>query len=93
MNGYKFSFGRINLPRQLLGVDNMNKQKIFLFVAIFCIAVFGLAFADSFPNTNLNNDSIENFYDFAILANNWQQTGTGLAGDFDDSNAVDIMTL
>jgi len=76
-----------------LGADKMNERKEFLFVAILSIAVSGIALADSFPNTNLNNDSTENFYDFAIFANNWQQTGTGLAGDFDDSNAVDIDDL
>ena len=71
----------------------MNVRKKFLFVAIFCIAVSGTAFANIFPNTNLNNDGIENLYDFALFANNWQQTGAGLLGDFDDSNTVDIDDL
>ncbi|MGA2092174.1 MAG: hypothetical protein ABSH16_02040 [Sedimentisphaerales bacterium] len=71
----------------------MNYRKEFLFIAFFCIAVSGIVSADSLPNPNLNNDNIANFYDFAIFANNWQQTGTGLAGDFDDSNTVDIDDL
>lgn len=71
----------------------MNYRKGFLFVAIICISVSGLALADNFPNPNLNNDNTANFYDFAILANNWHKTGAGLAGDFDDSNTVDIDDL
>jgi len=34
-----------------------------------------------------------NFEDFAAFAENWQKTGTGLAGDFDDSNVVDFNDL
>ncbi|MFA7486242.1 MAG: hypothetical protein WCZ89_09470, partial [Phycisphaerae bacterium] len=40
-------------------------------------------------SVNLNYDNRANFLDFAILANNWQQSGAGLAGDFDDNNSVD----
>ncbi len=52
---------------------------------------------DSFPDPNLypdldNNDMV-NFIDFAIFANNWQKTSSGLAGDFDDSGAVDTNDL
>jgi hypothetical protein len=76
-----------------LGVDNMNYRKVFLFVGIICIAVSSIALADILPNPNLNNDNTANFYDFVIFANNWQQTGTKLQGDFDDSNTIDIDDL
>jgi hypothetical protein len=71
----------------------MRNIKAFLLAGIIFIVIYVPALADTFPNTNLNNDSIENLYDFAMFANNWQQTGAGLAGDFDDSNAVDIDDL
>jgi hypothetical protein len=76
-----------------LGVDNMSNIKAFLLAVIISIGIDNVAFAVNFPNTNLNNDGTENFYDFSIFANNWQKTGTGLAGDFDDSNTVDIDDL
>ena len=71
----------------------MSHIKAFLLAGIISIGIYSPAFADTFPNTNLNNDGIENLYDFAMFANNWQQTGAGLAGDFDDSNSVDIDDL
>lgn len=71
----------------------MSYIKAVLLAVIICIGICNVAFASSFPNTNLNHDSTENFSDFAIFANNWQQTGSGLAGDFDDSNAVDTDDL
>ncbi|OHB55820.1 MAG: hypothetical protein A2173_10245 [Planctomycetes bacterium RBG_13_44_8b] len=39
------------------------------------------------------NDKFVNFRDFAVFAENWQKTGTGLAGDFDNSGKVDIYDL
>ena len=52
---------------------------------------------DNFPETNsypdLNSDKIVNFVDFAIFANNWQKSGSGLDGDFDNSGAVDTNDL
>ncbi|MBN2018602.1 MAG: hypothetical protein JW749_00060 [Sedimentisphaerales bacterium] len=72
----------------------MNGQKFFLFIGVILLSICRLVFAaGDFPNPNLNNDETADFYDFAILANNWQQTGTSLAGDFDDSNTVDIDDL
>jgi len=41
----------------------------------------------------LTFDDIINFRDFAKLATNWQQSGTGLAGDFDGSETVDFNDL
>jgi hypothetical protein len=74
----------------------MNNRKAFLLVVGVYLGVCGLALAGGVPEPNqpnLNNDDISDFYDFAIMANNWQQSGIGLAGDFDDSNAVDIDDL
>jgi len=52
---------------------------------------------DSFPEPNsypdLNNDDIVNFVDFAIFAENWQQSESELDGDFDDNGIVDIHDL
>ncbi len=39
---------------------------------------------------NLNNDQSVNFEDFAIFGTNWKQSGSGIAGDFDDNGAVDF---
>jgi len=52
---------------------------------------------DSFPEPNsypdLNSDKIVNFVDFAIFAENWQRSGGGLDGDFDNSGTVDTNDL
>lgn len=39
------------------------------------------------------DDNAINFADFTALAQNWQKTGSGLAGDFDDSGKVDFNDL
>jgi hypothetical protein len=41
----------------------------------------------------LNADQSVNFEDFAIFGTNWQQSASGLAGDFDDNGTVDIYDL
>ena len=75
----------------------MNSRKAFLVVGVVCLGVCGLALADGTldPNLypNLNGDEIINFADFALMANNWLLTGSGLVGDFDDSNSVDYNDL
>jgi hypothetical protein len=52
---------------------------------------------ESFPEPNsypdLNGDKIVNFVDFAMFAENWQKSGTGLDGDFDKSGMVDFNDL
>ena len=57
----------------------------------------GTSGIDSFPEPNfypdINSDNIVNFVDFAIFAENWQKSGDGLDGDFDDSGAVDTNDL
>jgi hypothetical protein len=73
----------------------MSNRKAFLFVGVVCLAISGFA-AGGVPepnNPNLNNDSIANFADFAIMGNNWRQVGIKLAGDLDDSNTVDTNDL
>jgi hypothetical protein len=74
----------------------MSNPKLLIFAGIACLAISGIVLAGgvSEPNKpNLNNDGRADFIDFAIMGNNWQQTGIGLAGDFDDSNTVDINDL
>lgn len=71
----------------------MSNSKAIIFAAISCFAVCGFGLGYDVPNPNLNNDEIVDFADFGILAINWLQTGTGLAGDFDDSNTVDVEDL
>jgi hypothetical protein len=57
----------------------------------------GTSEIDSFPEPNsypdLNSDKIVNFFDFAIFAGDWLKSGSGLAGDFDNSGAVDTNDL
>lgn len=75
----------------------MNTQKIFLSAAVI-LATISMAYAiESFPEPNsypdFNNDKIVNFVDFAVFANNWQKSGGGLKGDFDNSGTVDTNDL
>ncbi|HLB73437.1 MAG TPA: hypothetical protein VJJ98_05425 [Sedimentisphaerales bacterium] len=46
---------------------------------------------DSYPD--FNGDNIVNFIDFARLAGNWKESGSGLDGDFDESGTVDADDL
>jgi hypothetical protein len=74
----------------------MSNSKTLLSAAIICLVVCSFVLAGPVPepnNPNLNNDNRVDFTDYAIFANNWQESGTGLAGDFDDSNTVDIDDL
>ncbi len=74
----------------------MRNSKAIIFAAFICPAVCGLALADAFLEptiANLNNDDSADFSDFGLFANNWQQTGEDLAGDFDDSNTIDTDDL
>ncbi|GAH60576.1 unnamed protein product, partial [marine sediment metagenome] len=42
---------------------------------------------------NLDGLGLVNFRDFAIVANDWQKTGPGLAGDTNRNEIVDIEDL
>jgi len=57
----------------------------------------GLSEPDVFPGPNsypdFNGDKIVNFVDFARFAGNWQKSGSGLDGDFDNSGTVDANDL
>jgi len=52
---------------------------------------------DVFPGPNsypdFNGDKIVNFIDFARFAGNWQESASGLDGDFDNNGAVDANDL
>jgi len=75
----------------------MYSKKALLFVAVVLSMVSIANAIDVFPDPNLwpdfNSDNIVNFVDFATFANNWQQSGSGLDGDFDNSGAVDANDL
>ncbi|HOM77258.1 MAG TPA: hypothetical protein PLE88_12155 [Anaerohalosphaeraceae bacterium] len=42
---------------------------------------------------DLDNDDFVNFVDYAIFAGNWLETGSELAGDFDEDGTVDVNDL
>ena len=59
-------------------------------VLLFSVSVFGAVPSDS---PDLDGSEFVDMNDFARFAANWQQTGSGLEGDFDDSGLVDINDL
>jgi hypothetical protein len=61
---------------------------IFVFLTITAISSAQYDYPDLAGDAN-----IINFADFTVFAENWQKTGTGLAGDFDDSGKVDFNDL
>jgi len=74
----------------------MSNSKVIIFTGVVCLAISGLALAGGIYEptvVNLNNDDSADFVDFALMADNWQESGSSLAGDFDDSNSVDIDDL
>jgi hypothetical protein len=81
--------------KSLQGIEEliMANSKAFLSIGLTCLVAYGFALAYDVPNPNLNNDERVNFADYALLADNWLRMGAGLAGDFDDSNTVDINDL
>ena len=50
-------------------------------------------FANPSECPDFNDDNLVNIDDFAVLANNWLATGTGLQGDFDRDGAVGLSDL
>lgn len=75
----------------------MDNRKIFLsVVALAAVSISNVATvsAGQYPYPNLSGDAnFINFADFAILADNWLKTGSGLAGDFDNSEQVNFKDL
>lgn len=61
---------------------------IFVFLTITAVSSAQYEYPDLAGDAN-----IINFADFAVFAQNWHNTGSGLAGDFDDSGRVDINDL
>jgi len=61
---------------------------VFVFLTITAISSAQYDYPDLAGDAN-----IINFADFTVFAENWQKTGTGLAGDFDDSGKVDFNDL
>jgi len=87
----------------MLNTITRNKRKIIgliiLVVTICALSMSGgrTTKIESFPDPNsypdLNSDKMVNFVDFAIFAQNWQKSGSGLDGDFDNSGTVDTNDL
>jgi len=73
----------------------MRKRKTFLFLAaVILLSSTNFTSARQYWNPDLSGqDNFVNFGDFAVLVANWQKSGSGLAGDFDDSGAVDVNDL
>jgi hypothetical protein len=69
--------------------------RVRLFSILFAILFFvniDISAQTYFPNL-AGDANVINFEDFVVFANNWQQTGSELAGDFDDSGKVDFNDL
>ncbi|OQY03964.1 MAG: hypothetical protein B6I25_07565 [Planctomycetales bacterium 4572_13] len=65
----------------------------FLFKVIFLVIGASVFAAVPYYSPDLDGSEFVDFNDFARFAANWQQTGSGLEGDFDDSGLVDINDL
>lgn len=68
----------------------MPAKKICLLAVIALTITTVIVCARPFWCPDLTNDNFINFPDFAVQANYWRQTGSGLPGDFWFNNAVDI---
>ncbi len=65
-----------------------------IFLTILTLLTVSAISAASYEYPDLAGDAnMINFADFAVFAQNWQKTGTGLAGDFDGSGRVDFNDL
>ncbi len=65
-----------------------------IFPAVFVFLIITAISSAQYDYPDLAGDAnIINFSDFTVFAENWQQTGAGLAGDFDDSGKVDFHDL
>ncbi len=71
----------------------MYCQKATLIVNLILLLLTSPVFAQPNWCPDLSADDFVNFGDFAVFANNWQKSGVGLVGDFDDSGTVDIYDL
>jgi hypothetical protein len=71
----------------------MANRNAFLIGCLIFVSLFGIARSNDLIIPNPNNDDRTDFADFALFAKDWQKSANGLAGDFDDSNNVDIDDL
>lgn len=74
------------------GFAMITRQTI-LIAAIILPLSAASAWSGPYWCPDLSGDDFVNFVDFAMLAGNWEQSGNGLAGDFDDSGTVDMNDL
>jgi hypothetical protein len=80
--------GRTTQKREL----SIMKKRFGLVWAVLFFVNIDISAQTYFPDLAGEANFIS-FEDFAVFAANWQKTGDKLAGDFDDSNAVDINDL
>ncbi|MBN1795604.1 MAG: hypothetical protein JW804_02930 [Sedimentisphaerales bacterium] len=72
----------------------MFNSEILLFIVIALLFVLTVARASSpYYSPDLDEDEFVDFNDFAGFAANWQQTGGGIDGDFDNNGIVDANDL
>jgi thermitase len=72
----------------------MHKPKVFLLVAVILLSFISFASARQYWNPDLSGqDNFVNFRDYAVFAENWRKSGSGLAGDFDDNGTIDVNDL
>jgi hypothetical protein len=71
----------------------MNHHRAFLIFHVFLFLFTITVFAQTDEYANLDGAGFVDFADFAMLADNWQKSGSDLAGDFDENGTVDIKDL
>jgi len=71
----------------------MPAKKIFVLTAVIFQIFTAFVFAQPDVCPDLFSDCFIDFLDFAPMAENWQQTGQDLQGDFDANGIVDIKDL
>lgn len=52
-----------------------------------------LAVLDTMLEADVDNDSVVNFFDLSLMANNWHRAGPGLEGDIHGDNVVDSLDV
>jgi hypothetical protein len=88
-----------NLNNDCNGTDiytdgTVNSLDFLLFAENWLEGLFSVIDVDANMSPDLaGDDNFVNFKDFAVLAGNWQKTGSGLAGDLDNSGQVDFSDI
>jgi len=70
----------------------MSPKSICLIIIVLNVFILPAYAVPSWCPDLAPNDRVD-FADFAVLADNWRQSGSGLPGDFDGSGTIDINDL